>query len=271
MDAVFLDLGIVQIQWYSIFIFLGLLFGGLIAIFESKKFGISEDFFINLFFYMVPIAIIGARLYYVAFNWEYYQANQMEIFRIWNGGLAIHGAIIFGLIWAIIYSKKYKINYLRILDIIVVGLLIGQAIGRWGNFFNQEAYGPVTTLAFLEGLRLPNFIIEGMFIGGNYHQPAFLYESIWTLIGFFAILKIRRNKYIKIGQITSFYLVWYGIGRLIIESMRLDSLMLGGIKMAQLASIVMIVGGIILFITKLRGSIFENRYNESGDINAINF
>ena len=271
MNGVFLDLGIVQIQWYSIFIFLGLLVGGLISIFESKKFGISEDFFINLFFYMVPIAIIGARLYYVAFNWNYYQSNQMEIFRIWNGGLAIHGAIIFGLIWAIIYSKKYKINYLRILDIIVVGLLIGQAIGRWGNFFNQEAYGSITTLSFLESLRLPTFIIEGMNIGGNYYHPTFLYESIWTLVGFIAILKIRRNKYIKIGQITSFYLVWYGIGRLIIESMRMDSLMLGDIKMAQLASLIMIAAGVVLFIFKLRGSVFDNRYNDGGDVNAINF
>lgn len=271
MDSIFLDLGIVQIQWYSIFIFLGLLIGGLVAIFESKKFGISEDFFINLFFYMVPISIIGARLYYVAFNWEYYKINQMEIFRIWNGGLAIHGAIIFGLLWAIFYSKKYKINYLRILDIIVVGLLIGQAIGRWGNFFNQEAYGPITTLSFLESIRLPNFIIEGMYIGGNYHHPTFLYESIWTLVGFFTILKIRRIKYIKIGQITSFYLVWYGIGRLLIESMRTDSLMLGDIKMAQLASLLMILSGIGLFIIKLRGSVFDNRYNEWGDVNEINF
>jgi phosphatidylglycerol---prolipoprotein diacylglyceryl transferase len=271
MSSVFIDLGIVQIHWYSIFIFLGLLVGGFFAMFEAKKFAISEDFLINLFFYLIPIAIIGARLYYVAFNWNYYQTNLSEIYHIWNGGLAIHGALIFGFIWLVIYCKKYKINTMRMLDIIVVGLLIGQAIGRWGNFFNQEAYGPVTTLEFLKGLRLPNFIIDNMYINGNYHQPTFLYESLWNLIGFFAILGIRRIKYIKIGQITSFYLIWYGIGRIMIESLRTDSLMFNGFKAAQVVSLGMVLLGILIFILKARSSIFDNRYNEWGGINEVKF
>jgi len=271
MNSVFLDLGFIQIYWYSIMIFLGLLIGGWIILKEAKRFGISEDFITNLFFFAVPISIIGARLYYVAFNWSYYSSNLLSIFKIWEGGLAIHGGLLFGLIWIIIYTKKYKVNTLRILDMVVVGLLIGQAIGRWGNFFNGEAHGPSTTLEFLTNLHLPNFIIEGMNIGGTYYQPTFLYESLWCLIGFIAILFIRKIKYIKIGQITGIYLIWYGIGRFLIEWLRTDSLMFMGLKQAQIISLLMIVIGIILIIIKNRGSKLDNQYNKTGDINEIRF
>jgi phosphatidylglycerol---prolipoprotein diacylglyceryl transferase len=271
MNSVFLDLGILQIHWYSVFIFIGLLVGGFFAMFESKRFGIPDDFMVNLFFYMIPISIIGARIYYVSFNWDFYRENASEIFRIWNGGLAIHGALFFGLIWIIFYSKRYKINYLRMLDIIVVGLIIGQAVGRWGNFFNQEAYGSLTTIEALQNLRIPSFIIDNMFINGNYYHPTFLYESLWNLVGFILILFIRRIKYIKIGQITSFYLIWYGIGRILIESLRTDSLMFNNFKVAQIVSFGMILIGLIIFIVKSRGSVFDNRYNEWGDINEVKF
>jgi phosphatidylglycerol---prolipoprotein diacylglyceryl transferase len=271
MSSIFLDLGFVQIYWYSIFVFLGLFIGGFVVLFESRKFGIPEDFMINMIFYLVPISIIGARLYYVMFNWTYYQENINEIFQVWNGGLAIHGGLIFGLIWIYIYCKKYKINVGRFLDMTVVGLLIGQSIGRWGNFFNQEAYGSVVTLEFLKNLRLPNFIIEGMNIGGNYHHPTFLYESLWTLLGFIIIIIIRKNKYIKIGHLTSFYLVWYGIGRFFIEGLRTDSLMFETLKAAQIASLGMILIGIAMFIYKLRGSVFENRYNDWREVNEIKY
>ena len=271
MNGVFLDLGIIQIYWYSILIFLGLLIGGAVALLEARKWKISEDFKINLFFYMIPISAIGARLYYVAFNWEYYTLNRMEIFKIWQGGLAIHGGLIFGILWLIFYSKRYKIDTLRLMDVITVGLLIGQAIGRWGNFFNQEAFGPATTLRFLQNLRLPSFIIDGMLINGVYHQPTFLYESLWCLLGFILILFIRRFKYIKIGQITSYYLVWYGIGRLFIESLRTDSLMFSGFKMAQIISIVMIFSGVVLYLVRGKGSVFENKYNDWSDLNEVRF
>jgi len=271
MNSVFLDLGFIQIYWYSIMIFLGLLIGGWIVLKEAKRFGISEDFITNLFFFAVPISILGARLYYVAFNWSYYASNLISIFKIWEGGLAIHGGLLFGLIWIIIYTRKYKVNTFRILDMVVVGLLIGQALGRWGNFFNGEAHGPATTLEFLNSLHLPNFIIEGMNIGGVYYQPTFLYESLWCLIGFIAILFIRRIKYIKIGQITGIYLIWYGIGRFLIESLRTDSLMLMGLKQAQIVSVLMIVAGIIIIIVKNRGSKLENQYNKTGDIHEIRF
>lgn len=271
MNAIFLDLGFIQIYWYSIMIFTGLLVGGWIVLKEAKRFGISEDFITNLFFYAVPISIIGARIYYVIFNWSYYSSHLSDIFKIWEGGLAIHGGMLFGLIWIIIYTKKYKVNTFRILDMVVVGLIIGQALGRWGNFFNGEAHGPATTLEVLNNLHLPRFIIDGMNIGGVYYQPTFLYESLWCLVGFGALLFIRRIKYIKVGQITGVYLIWYGFGRFLIEGLRTDSLMFLGIKQAQIISVLMIIIGILIIILKNKGSKFENQYNNKGDINEIRF
>ncbi len=271
MQAIFLDLGIIKIYWYSIMILSGLLIGGTFALHEAKKWKISEDFMINLFFYLIPLSIIGARLYYVFFNFDYYRANPIEIFKIWEGGLAIHGAIIMGLLFIIFYSKKHKVNIFRLLDIIVVGMLIGQAIGRWGNFFNQEAYGAKTTVTFLKSIFIPQFVIDGMYINGTYYHPTFLYESLWCFIGFIAILFIRRYKYIKIGQITSFYLIWYGIGRYFIESLRTDSLMFGDYKAAQLLSISMIISGMILFIIKNRGSKLSNLYNDKENMEDVKF
>lgn len=252
MNKVALDLGPIQIYWYSIFIFLGMLTACILIYKESKKRGINEDFLINLIFYTIIIGIIGARLYYVIFNLSYYLNRPLEIFQIWNGGLAIHGGIIAGLLFIIYYCKKHKVNIWKMLDIIVVGLIIAQAIGRWGNFFNSEAYGPVTTAVHLKSLGIPNFIINGMYIMGEYHQPTFFYESIWCIIGFIIMLIIRRTKKLKTTQLTAFYLIWYGIIRFIIETMRTDSLMLGPIKMAQLVSIIFIVSGIIIGIRSLK-------------------
>lgn len=248
MEKVALDLGPIQIYWYSIFIFIGMLVACFLIYKEAKKRGIDEDFLVNLTFNTIIIGIIGARLYYVLFNFSYYLDNPVEIFQIWNGGLAIHGGIIAGLLFIIYYCKKHEVNLWKILDIIVVGLIIAQAIGRWGNFFNSEAYGPITTAAHLKSLGIPQFIIDGMYILGEYRQPTFFYESVWCLFGFLAMLIIRQYKYLKIGQLTSFYLIWYGIIRFIIEAMRTDSLMLGPLKMAQLVSLVFIVSGIIIFI-----------------------
>ena len=248
MEKVALDLGPTQIYWYSIFIFIGMLVACFMIYKEAKKRGIDEDFLVNLTFNTIIIGIIGARLYYVLFNLSYYLDNPVEIFQIWNGGLAIHGGIIAGLLFIIYYCKKHEVNLWKMLDIIVVGLIIAQAIGRWGNFFNSEAYGPITTAAHLKSLGIPQFIIDGMYILGEYRQPTFFYESVWCLFGFLAMLIIRQYKYLKIGQLTSFYLIWYGIIRFMIEAMRTDSLMLGPLKMAQLVSLGFIVSGIIIFI-----------------------
>jgi len=248
MDKVALDLGPIQIYWYSIFIFIGMLVACFVIYKEAKKRGIDDDFLVNLTFDTIIIGIIGARLYYIIFNLPYYLQNPIEMLEIWNGGLAIHGGIIAGVLFVIYYCKKHKVNILKILDIVVVGLIIAQAIGRWGNFFNSEAYGPITTASHLESLGIPEFIINGMYILGEYRQPTFFYESVWCIFVFLAMLIIRHYKYLKVGQLTSFYLVWYGIIRFFIEGMRTDSLMLGPLKMAQLVSIVFVILGIVLYL-----------------------
>lgn len=254
MDRVALDLGFIQIYWYSIFIFVALLVACAVIYKEAKKRGIDEDTLINMTFGTVVFGIVGARLYYVLFNLPYYSKNIVEIFEIWNGGLAIHGGIIFGLLSIIVFCKKRKMNIMRMLDIIVVGLIIGQAIGRWGNFFNSEAYGAITTLEKLQSQGIPQFIIDGMYILGEYRQPTFFYESVGCIFGFLAMLIIRCGKYLKRGNLTAFYLVWYGILRFLIEGLRSDSLMLGPIKMAQAVSLLFVLIGIIIFIINLKRS-----------------
>ena len=194
MDKVALDFGPIQIYWYSIFIFIGMLVACFVIYKEAKKRGIDEDFLVNATFNTIIIGIIGARLYYVLFNLPYYLNNPIEIFEIWNGGLAIHGGIFAGLLFLIYYTKKHNQNLLKLLDIIVVGLIIAQAIGRWGNFFNSEAYGPITTSAHLKSLGIPEFVINGMYILGEYREPTFFYESVWCLFGFCAMIIIRRYK-----------------------------------------------------------------------------
>ena len=254
MDRVALDFGFIQIYWYSIFIFVALLVACTVIYKEAKKRGIDEDTLINMTFGTVIFGIIGARLYYVLFNLSYYSKNIVEIFEIWNGGLAIHGGIIFGLLSIIVFCKKRKINVMRMLDIIVVGLIIGQAIGRWGNFFNSEAYGAITTLEKLQSQGIPQFIIDGMYILGEYRQPTFFYESVGCIFGFLAMLIIRCRKYLKRGNLTAFYLVWYGMLRFLVEGLRTDSLMLGPIKMAQAVSLLFVLTGIIIFIINLKRS-----------------
>lgn len=258
-----IDLGIISIHWYSILLFIAILIGSNLAIKEAKKHGFEEDFMVNLLFLGVIIGILGARIYYVIFNFDYYKNNLIEIFKVWNGGLAIHGGIIAGFITIAIICYKKKVNLLKILDYLVVGLVIAQAIGRWGNFFNGEAHGAITSLSYLESLHLPQFIIDGMYINGSYYIPTFLYESIWCLIGFIIMIILRRKKFMKVGYLTSFYLVWYGVERFFVEGLRTDSLMFFSLRIAQLVSLVMIVIGIVIFIYSLKKS---KKYEEDDKI-----
>ena len=266
MNKVLFDFGFIQIYWYSVCIMFGMIIGMYLVYTEAKRHKISEDTMTNLIFYTIIIAIIGARLYYVLFNWNYYSKNFFEILEIWNGGLAIHGAIIFGGLYLLSFTHRKKINTLKMLDICSVGLIIGQAIGRWGNFFNQEAYGSLTSLEFLKSLFLPQFIIDGMHINGAYYQPTFLYESIWCIIGFVVMIFYRKRKYLKTGQIFGIYCMWYGFGRFIIEGMRQDSLMLGSLKMAQIVSILMFLVGLYFFIRRLRTGRFDYLYHEENGL-----
>lgn len=271
MNRVALDLGFIQIYWYSIMILIGLLVALLVIYKEIKKQNINTDFFTNLAFYSIIIGIVCARIYYVLFNLDYYSNNVLEIFEIWNGGLAIHGGILGGGLFALIYCLKHKVDFYRVFDICVVGLIIAQAIGRWGNFFNQEAYGMLTTKEALIGMNLPEFVINGMYINGGYHHPTFLYESIWNVVGFVVLILVRWIfKKLKVGQLTGIYLIWYSLGRTFIEGMRTDSLMLGNIKVAQLVSIIFIIAGILLIIFKGRNKEYNKLYRE-GEENEIRF
>lgn len=250
MNPIFLDLGIIQIYWYTVILFVAFLLGGTIALNKAKKEDIDNEFMINFFFYLIPIVIVGARLYYVLFNLDYYSNNVIGIVKIWEGGLAIHGGVIAGLIFTIFYTRRYNIKTLKMFDIMVVSLILGQAIGRWGNFMNSEAYGPITNLETLKNLHIPSFIIDGMYINGEYYHPTFFYESLWCFIGFIILLVVGKLNN-KTGILFSTYLIWYGIGRFLIESLRQDSLFLGNIKVAQLVSLIYIIVGIITLI-KLR-------------------
>ena len=248
MDRVAIDLGFIQIYWYSIFILLGILVAAILIYKECKKQGLKSEEFTDLLFNTVVFGIIGARIYYVLFNFSYYWNNKIEILEIWHGGLAIHGGLLFGALYVLHFCKKHKLNKLKLMDMIVVGVIIGQAIGRWGNFFNGEAYGPLTTYAALKQNLIPEFIIKGMKILGQYYEPTFYYESLWNINGFIILLLARSRKKIKIGQITGIYFLWYSIGRMYIESLRADSLMLKNFKVAQIVSGILIIVGLILII-----------------------
>lgn len=261
MNPILLDLGVIKIYWYSVLVILGMIAAGRYVNIESKKYKLDKEFIENLYFWVIVLGVVGARLYYVAFNFDFYKNNPIEILKIWEGGLAIHGGIIAGLIFTLIYAKKYKVKPLLMLDIIVVGVILGQAIGRWGNFFNGEAHGPITSIETLQKLLVPGFVINGMKIGSNYYLPTFYFESIWCLIGFITLLLVRRKKYLKIGQLSAIYFIWYGIGRIFVEYYRTDSLMLGNIKVAQIISGIMILIGIIMFFAVKKGSRFDNLYN----------
>lgn len=258
MDRVAIDLGFIQIYWYSITMFLGVLFGIIVAYIEIKRKKIDVTKFENMAFYAILFGFIGARIYYVLFNLNYYLSDPIEIIKVWNGGLAIHGGIIGAVLAMYIYCRKNKLNIYEMLDICAPAILIGQIIGRWGNFFNSEAHGAVVTRSFLESLHLPNFIINGMYINGSYYHPTFLYESLLNLICFIILMILRRNKKIRLGVIVGIYLMWYGVIRFFIESLRTDALMLGSLRMAQVISIVLFIIGLTLIILSRK----KERYNK---------
>ena len=259
MNRVAFNIFNINIYWYSLFILFGVIIAYFLIINESKKHNLSKNEISDLIFYTLIVGVIGARIYYVLFNLDYYSSNIVEILKIYNGGLAIHGGIISGLIFLYFYTKKKNIIFLRILDIVSPSIILAQAIGRWGNFFNQEAYGSITTLKTLRSIHIPNFIIDGMKIDGNYYYPTFFFESILCLIGFIIIMILRKKKNIKLGFQIGFYFIWYGIVRFFIEILRQDSLMISNLKMAQIVSIIGIVLGILLIINSRKQ---ENYYKE---------
>ncbi len=266
MSPVIFKLGNFELRWYSVLILVGVFIAYRLVISEARRYHIKNEFIFNMMFWALIMGILGARIYYVIFEWNYYKVNILEIFKIWKGGLAIHGGLIAGGITIIVYCKRYRADARKILDIVVPGLILAQAIGRWGNFFNGEAYGSVIEYDKLASIKIiPQFIIDNMYINGNYHLPMFYFESIACLIGFILLLIIRRQKYIKRGQIVGTYLVWYGVVRIIIEIFRSDSLMFFDIKVAQLVSAVMIIIGTYLIGVQVRKPTLEDLYNTYDD------
>ncbi|URZ87190.1 prolipoprotein diacylglyceryl transferase [Floricoccus penangensis] len=257
INPVAFSFGPIQVHWYALFITLGAVLAVILAMREAPRKNIKPDDVLDFILMAFPISIIGARLYYVIFEWSYYSKHLSEIFAIWNGGLAIYGGLITGLIVLIIYCYYKFINVYDFLDVISPGIFLAQAIGRWGNFVNQEAYGKaVDNLDYL-----PKFIQNQMFIDGQYRVPTFLYESIWNLIGFVIIIILRRiPKFMRRGQIFAFYLIWYGIGRFFIEGMRTDSLMLGPIRVSQIVSILILLTGIgiTIYQSKKKGKYYQD-------------
>ena len=247
-----------NVYYYSLCILLGVIVAYILITREGKKQGLSKEFTSDLIFYTLIIGILGARVYYCVFNLDYYLANPSEILKIYNGGLAIHGGVIAGLIFVYFYTKKKNVSFIKILDIVAPAVIIAQSFGRWGNFFNQEAHGGITTYQNLKNMHIPEFIINGMRIEGKYYYPTFFFESIWCLIGFIILMIARKNKNLRKGFQIGFYFIWYGIGRFFIEALRTDSLMFFNLKIAQIVSLVGIIIGIIIIVTNRN----KKYYNE---------
>ncbi len=230
-----------EVRWYALIITFGIICGTLFAIWEAKRVGLTTDNILDIVLIGIPSAVLCARIYYVAFEWSYYKEHLDEIFSIWNGGIAIYGAIIGCFISTYIYCKIKNVSLGKMFDIGSFGLLIGQAIGRWGNFVNAEAHGDATDLPW-------RMYIESI---GKAVHPTFLYESLWNVIGFVILFLYRKKKQFD-GEILLMYITWYGVGRAIIEGMRTDSLYIGntGIRTSQVLAIVSATACIIILAVK---------------------
>ncbi|UBH09177.1 prolipoprotein diacylglyceryl transferase [Macrococcus armenti] len=228
------------VRWYGIIIACGILIGYIIAQKETERKHFKDDTLIDIVMWSIVSGIICARIYYVAFKWDYYYNHVSEIPLIMNGGIAIHGGLIGAIGMAYFLCRRKNISFFQLGDIAAPSIILGQAIGRWGNFMNQEAHGGEVTRKFLESLHLPEFIINQMNIDGTYYHPTFLYESVWSIIGFIILLFLRN--YLKIGQTFLLYGIWYSIGRFFVEGLRTDSLMLTShLRIAQVISIVIML------------------------------
>lgn len=244
ISPVAVHIGSKPIYWYAIIILCGFIAGLLLAASGSEKRGLKKDYVWDIALSGIIFGIICARIYYVVFSWDEYRDNLRDVFKIWEGGLAIYGGVIGGVISTCIYSRVKKINLLNALDVCCIGLLLGQAIGRWGNFFNCEVYGGVTSS------------LLGMSINGaDPVQPLFLYESLWSLAGVI-VIAFLRNKKTKNGQVMCLYLFWYSIGRLFLEGLRDPEYILylipGRLGISQAVAVLFIILSVagFIFVTK---------------------
>lgn len=251
LNPIAFNLGGIQVHWYGIIIASAVVLATILAVQEAKRRRIDPDHIYDLILWALPAAIIAARTYYVIFEWSYYQNHVDEIIRVWDGGIAIYGALIGAGIVVYLFCRAKWIPVWLMLDIIAPVLIMAQGIGRWGNFMNQEAFGRVTSLSFLQSLHLPHFIIQQMLIDGAYRQPTFLYESLWDILGFIVLMSLRHQKNLfKQGEVFLSYVIWYAFGRFFVEGMRTDSLMLLGIRVSQWLSVILFIGAIAIIVLR---------------------
>ena len=242
------DIGPLSIHMYGLIIALGLMAAVLYGCKRSQEFGIKEDDLIDGVLWVTPFAVLCARAYYVIFQWEDYAANPISVFHIWEGGLAIYGGVIGAAVGVCVFSRFKKIKIPALLDLVSLGFLIGQAAGRWGNFFNREAFGAPTESFFRMGL------FNSVTGNWEYYHPTFLYESVWNICGF-VLLHFLSKKRRYNGQIALGYCAWYGLGRCIIEGLRMDSLYWGPFRVSQLlAGVTCVAAAAVLGWNYFRGT-----------------
>ena len=249
-----------NIAWYGVIIASGLVLGISLASLRARRRGWSADLVLDFILLAVPLAVIGARAYYVAFEWDYFAANPERIIAINQGGLAIYGAVIGGLLAAFIFSKAAKFPFLKLIDLVIPSLILGQAMGRWGNFINQEAFGALITNPQLQFFPLAVYI-QSL---GEWHQATFFYESACNAILLIVTLLLGR-KGVKDGTLLATYFIGYGIARAVIEGLRTDSLYLfGNIRISQVLSAALVLVGIVLLIlirkNVIQTKIYDGKY-----------
>ncbi len=249
LNPVAFEIGNFKVYWYGIIIATGLMLAILYAYKSAPRYNVDSSKLFNCVIVGIMTGIIGARLYFCLFKWDYYVKNPLEIFSIHEGGLAIYGGIIGALLGGVTVAKIQKMKILPVLDITMMGFLLGQGIGRWGNFMNQEAYGSATDLPWA-------MVSEGT--NNMLVHPCFLYESLWCLLGFVLLHFYGKYKQKYSGQIFYMYLVWYGFERMIVEGLRTDSLYLPfqifglDVRVSQLLSLVIFITGLILLIVNIK-------------------
>ncbi|WP_163536489.1 prolipoprotein diacylglyceryl transferase [Gracilibacillus sp. YIM 98692] len=267
LDPIFLDLGFLTIYWYGVIIASGAFLGLWLATREADRLGIKKDYIVDLVVFAIPIAILAARLYYVIFEWDRYAGEPWwKVFAVWEGGIAIHGALIGAVLTAIVYTRVRGLSFWQIADIVAPSLILGQAIGRWGNFMNQEAHGgPISESTYQNFHQyLPDFIMNQMCINGTMYHPTFLYESIWNVLGLVLLLILRKYP-LRRGELFLSYVIWYSFGRFFIEGMRTDSLyIVGSLRTAQVISIVLIIFAVLMIWYRRKAGLANKTYQGKG-------
>ena len=236
-----LSIGPLTIHYYGLVIAIGLMLAVLYACKRSREFGLKEDDILDGVLWVTPFAIVCARIYYVAFSWEDYADNLISVLYIWEGGIAIYGGVIGAIIGVAVLCKVKKIKMSTVLDLVLLGFLIGQSIGRWGNFFNREAFGAATDSFFRMGLY--NKVTESW----EYFHPTFLYESVWNLMGLILLHFLSKKRKYD-GQVALGYAAWYGLGRTFIEGLRMDSLYWGPFRVSQVLAAVTCTAAVSVLI-----------------------